>query len=325
LFIGNTVFIELLFFVRYDTLQDLFINNKTVCFHDTLANVMEREYPTSVDNFLKSSASDIERIVYVQNDDQCDGVVISRFSLSLVSTQIKSCKHLYPLFDEELFTQDVIVAISQTLGELGDELVNVMDMMSSKRLYLDRHDEYSSPSEECSFDALGEPKGVVWESFLTPFIFSIGLAGIAFIIWLVWKARKGAKPINRSVHIVTKDGPVLVETDSDAASLRQAQSRAVGASAASALSEVRPKERELVVAEECLLLEANMKKEEHDMTMRLREIEVKREEMKREIEVKREEMKIKMDVYKMRIELKDSDPTLSKDEIEILLPLSFSK
>ena len=59
--------------------------------------------------------------------------------------------------------------------------------------------------------------------------------------------------------------------------------------------------------------------------MKREEIEVKREEMKREIEVKREEMKIKMDVYKMRIELKDSDPTLSKDEIEILLPLSFSK
>ena len=184
---------------------------------------MEREYPTNVNNFHISSTNDTERLLNVQNDDQCDGVVISRFSLSLVSMQIKSCKRLYPLFDEELFTQDVIVAISQTLGELGDELVNVMDTMASKNLYLNRHDKDSSLIEECSFDALGEPEGVVWESFLTPFIFSVGLAGIAFIIGLVWTARKEAKkPINKNDCIVTEDGPVLVETNPEAANLRQA-------------------------------------------------------------------------------------------------------
>ena len=272
---------------------------------------MEREYPTNVNNFHISSTNDTERLLNVQNDDQCDGVVISRFSLSLVSTQIKSCKRLYPLFDEKLFTQDVIVAISQTLGELGDELVNVMDTMASKNLYLNRHDKDSSLIEECSFDALGEPEGVVWESFLTPFIFSVGLAGIAFIIGLVWTARKEAKkPINKNDCIVTEDGPVLVETNPEAANLRQAQSRAVGGSTASALSWVPSKERELAIAKERLPLEVNAKKKEYDMTKRNRSETWGNE--------------IKMDVYKIRIKLKDSDPTLSKEEIEILLPLHFS-
>ena len=37
--------------------------------------------------------------------------------------------------------------------------------------------------------------------------------------------------------------------------------------------------------------------------------------------LRREATKARMNVIKMRIDLKKSDPTLSKDEIDILLPL----
>jgi len=187
---------------EYESLQDLFINSKRVCFHNTFYDLMERKYPTNTEYFGNSSELDIYRLFDLQNDNMCDGVVISRYSLSFLSTQIDSCKHLYPLFDEELFTQDVIVAISQTLGELGDELVNVMDIMSSKNLYRDKHDNYSTFNDECTFDALGEPKGVVWKSFLTPFIFSVCLAGIAMTIGFVWKVHGDVYPVNENSDFI---------------------------------------------------------------------------------------------------------------------------
>ncbi len=42
----------------------------------------------------------------------------------------------------------------------------------------------------------------------------------------------------------------------------------------------------------------------------------------KDIEVKHQQMKVKMEVLKMRIELKKNDPTLSKYKIDNLLPLS---
>jgi len=169
---------------------------------------MERKYPTNTEYFVNTTENDIDRLRDLQNDNMCDGVVISRYSLSFISTQIESCKHLYPLYDEELFTQDIIVAISQTLGALGDELVNVMDIMSSKNLYRDKHDYHSTSYVECTFDALGEPEGVVWKSFLTPFIFSVFCAGIALTIGFLWKARKGVYFSNRGVNVGTKKSTV---------------------------------------------------------------------------------------------------------------------
>ena len=99
---------------------------------------------------------------------------------------------------------------------------------------------------------------------------------------------------------------LLCGTDAEAAALRQVQMKAAEANAASALASVRTKEREINVSEKRLLLE----EEAHSMDMRLKEIEVKHQQMK-----------VKMEVLKMRIELKKNDPTLSKYEIDSLLPL----
>jgi len=145
---------------------------------------MEREYPTNVGNFHTSNVNDTERLQYLQSNDQCDGVVISRYSLSFISTQVESsCNSLYPLYDEDLFSQEVIIPISQTLGELGDELVNVMDIMASKNLYRDRHNDIvSSLDEGCNFRVLNDQNGVLWESFSAPFIFSVVLVVIAFTV-----------------------------------------------------------------------------------------------------------------------------------------------
>jgi len=170
---------------RFQTIYDVFsAENKKVCFHDSLFGIMEREYPTDVDNFHNSTANDAERLLNLQNNDECDGLVISRYSLSFISTQIESsCDNLYPLYDENLFTQEVIIAISQTLGEFGDELVNIMDIMASKNLYRESHDNIvSNLSEGCEFKALNDRNGVAWESFFLPLVFSAALAVIAFII-----------------------------------------------------------------------------------------------------------------------------------------------
>jgi len=170
---------------RFKTIHEVFATeNKKVCFHDSLYGVMEREYPTNVDKFRNSSMSDTERLLSLQSNKECDGVVISRYSLSYISTLSEfSCDSLYPLYDEDLFAQEVVIAISQTLGELGNELVNVMDIMASKNLYRDKHDNYmSNLSEGCEFEAQKYRKGVEWESFFLPLIFSVGLASIAFFV-----------------------------------------------------------------------------------------------------------------------------------------------
>ena len=144
---------------------------------------MERKYPTNVDDFRNSSLDDTERLHDLQSNDQCDGVVISRYSLSFISTQTQSsCNSLYPLYDEDLFTQEVVVAVSQTLGELGDELINVMDIMASNNLYQERHDYIvSNLAEGCEFQAVNDRKGVAWESFFAPLVFSGALVVIVFI------------------------------------------------------------------------------------------------------------------------------------------------
>ena len=169
---------------RFKTIHDVFANEKTVCFHDSLYGIMKGDYPTNVDNFRNSSANDSQRLLNLQSNDECDSMVISRYSLSFISTQIKSsCDSLYPLYDEDLFSQEVIVSTSQTLGELGDGLINVMDIMASKNLYRDRHDEIvSNLTEGCEFQALNDRKGVAWKSFFSPLLFSIALTVIAFIV-----------------------------------------------------------------------------------------------------------------------------------------------
>jgi len=171
--------------IRFKSIHDVFATeNKKVCFHYSLFDIMEREYPTNVGNFHTSNVNDTERLQYLQSNDQCDGVVISRYSLSFISTQVESsCNSLYPLYDEDLFSQEVIIPISQTLGELGDELVNVMDIMASKNLYRDRHNDIvSSLDEGCNFRVLNDQNGVLWESFSAPFIFSVVLVVIAFTV-----------------------------------------------------------------------------------------------------------------------------------------------
>lgn len=103
-----------------------------------------------------------------------------------MSTQIGSCDGLYPLYYENLFTQEVIVAISQTLGDLGDEFVNVMSTMASKNLYRDRHDDYvANLGEACEFKALNDRTRVSWKALFSPFMFSVALAVTAFIIGCV--------------------------------------------------------------------------------------------------------------------------------------------
>ena len=99
---------------------------------------------------------------------------------------------------------------------------------------------------------------------------------------------------------------MLLGTEAEAAALRKAQTKAAEATAATALSALENKNRELAITEERLAIH----KAEHNMNMRLKEVEWKREEMK-----------ARMDVLKMRIELKKGDPTIPKDELDTFLPL----
>lgn len=99
---------------------------------------------------------------------------------------------------------------------------------------------------------------------------------------------------------------LLCGTEKEAAALRQVQMKAAEANAVSALASVRTKEREIDVSEKRFLLE----EEAHSMNMRLKELEVKHQQMK-----------VRMDILKMRSDLKKNDPSLSKDEIDHLLPL----
>ena len=201
---------------RFKTIHDVFAKNKTVCFHDSLYGVMKRDYPTNVDNFRNSSANDLQRLLNLQSNDECDSMVISRYSLSFISTQNKSsCDSLYPLYDEDLFTQEVIVAISQTLGELGDEVVNVMDIMASKNLYRESHDDIvSSLTEGCEFQALNHRKGVAWKSFFSPLVFAAALAVIAFIVGCM-KYKNGRK----SMQIESSSPQCTAEPEEELASL----------------------------------------------------------------------------------------------------------
>ena len=202
---------------RFQTIRDVFATeSKKVCFHDSLYGIMERKYPTNIDNFHHSSVNDSERLFYLQNNDDCDSMVISRYSLAFISTQIESsCDSLYPLYDEDLFTQEVIIAISQTLGELGDELINVMDIMASKNLYRERHDNIVSHfNEGCEYKALNDRNGVVWESFSLPLVFSVALAGIAFTVGCI-----KYKNQRESVHSESKPSQCIAEFEEELASL----------------------------------------------------------------------------------------------------------
>ena len=217
----NVNLVVVIISIRFKTIHDVFANEKKkVCFHDSLYGIMEREYPTNVDSFYNSSVNDKERLLYLQNDHGCDSVVISRYSLSLLSSQINSfCDSLYPLYDEDLFTQEVIIAISQTLGDLGYEIVSVMDTMASKNLYRDRHDEYMTTlSEGCEFKALNGRNGVAWESLFLPLVFSAALAAIAFTVGCM-KYKNGKKSTqsesSSSQRISEPEVASLLDNDDD--------------------------------------------------------------------------------------------------------------
>jgi len=184
---------------------------------------MERFYPTNIENFIYSDVSDVDRLLTLQLNEGCDGIIISRYSLDLIATYvendvvpIESCDGLYPLYDQELFTQDVIVPVSQTLGDLGDELIDIMNTMIDKKLYRDLHDErIGDLGKECQFEALGEPDGVVVQSFYSPFIFTMILAGIALVIGVghfIQKERNRQKEVE-SEEVDFNDETGSSETD----------------------------------------------------------------------------------------------------------------
>jgi len=223
----------MLSFARYYTIQDILVNDdKIVCFHDSLTPILESAFPTNAGNFNYSIETDEERLLSLQQGGkyECDGVVISRYSLSNLATQVEnktsevltSCNGLYPLYEEVLFSQDVIVPISQTLGELGDELMYAMNTMLRKGLYSDVHDWYANVGRECEYTALGEPVGVKWKALVTPLIFSCTLAGIALMIGVTrhffecWKTfrRNLVEDVN-SQSAVVKDS----NTESDVLSM----------------------------------------------------------------------------------------------------------
>jgi len=163
---------------EYYTIQDILIHDdKIVYFHDSFKPILERAFPTNVGNVNYSIETDEERLLSLQlgGKNECDGVVISRYSLSNLATQVEnkiseqltSCNELYLLYEEELFIQDVIVPISQTLGDLGDGLLYAINTMLSKGLYSDVHDRYANLGRECEYTALREPNGVVWKALVT--------------------------------------------------------------------------------------------------------------------------------------------------------------
>ena len=158
---------------------------------------MESDFPTYTFLFKGTGETDSSRINLLQDDSGCDGVIISRYSISFIATENDNCKVLYPLYDEELFVQDIVIPVSQTLGDLGDELIRIFNVMIEKDLYINAHNNARTAlGSECKFDALGEPDGVVEESFYTPLIFSVSLAGISLIIGFVWKSRRRVEPMN---------------------------------------------------------------------------------------------------------------------------------
>ena len=217
----NSIFLILL--NRFETFQDLLNdkNNKTrVCFHDSLKDVMEEMFPTDTRNFDYSNKTDRDRLVSLRDSEGCDGVIISRYSLSYIATQVKtdsldsltSCKSLYPLYDDELFTQDVVIPISPTLGSLGDELIDAMNKMLSKDRYIENHYWFASIGEECEFEGREEKEGVVThELFAAPFVFSLTLAlvSITLIIYKFSKRKNNEGPVDQEVPLVKKDIQVI--------------------------------------------------------------------------------------------------------------------
>jgi len=176
----------MLIFARYYTIRDILLkDDKIVCFHDSLKPILESAFPTYVGSFNYSIETDEERLVSLQQGGkyECDGVVISQYSLSNLATRVESktselltsCNRLYPLYEEVLFSQDVIVPMSQTLGELGDELVYAINTRLSIGLYSDVHDRYANLGRDCEYTALGEPVGVlcVMEGICDPFDFFV--------------------------------------------------------------------------------------------------------------------------------------------------------
>ena len=220
--ISYTNCIFLIMLNRFETFQDLLSdkNNKTVCFHDSLKDVMEEMFPTDTRNFDYSNETDEDRLVSLRKSEGCDGVIISRYSLSYIATQVKtdsldsltSCNSLYPLYDDELFTQDVVIPISPTLGSLGDELVDAMNKMLSKDRYIENHHWFASIGEECEFEGKEEKEGVVThELFAAPFVFSLTLAlvSITLIIYKFSKRKNNEGPVDQEVPLVKKEIQVI--------------------------------------------------------------------------------------------------------------------
>ena len=216
----------MLIFARYYTIQDILVtDDKIVCFHDSLKPVLENAFPTNAGKFNYSIETDEERLLSLQQGGkyECDGVVISRYSLSNLGTQVEnktskiltSCNGLYPLYEQVLFSQDVIVPISQTLGELGDELLFAMNTMLRKGLYSDVHDWYANLGRECEYTAMGEPVGVKWEAFVTPLIFSCTLAGISLMIGVTRQFNKIRKKLVNTNVVEDLNSEFVVVEDSN--------------------------------------------------------------------------------------------------------------
>jgi len=197
---------------RFETIHEILNKDgNIICLHSSLKSTMEREFPTNSDSFNYLIEWDEDRLVSLQRDNnECDGVVISRYSLASLATRVEmqtsqvllSCDKLYPLYESELFSLDVIVPISQTLGVLGDELTKVVNTMLDKSVYSDRHNMHANYGRECEYEALGEPSGVSWKSFATPLLFSCSLAVIALLAGLLKKC-------------LPKDGSSSVQSSSD--------------------------------------------------------------------------------------------------------------
>ena len=176
---------------RFNSLHDLASkSDQYACNHLNTLDALERAgYSRMI--FKSSAQTDIERILALENGDMgCDGVIISRSSLEILS---KNSEHkdivcsLYPLFEEDIFVSSVVIPIGPSLGEVGKELLMETNDMLSKFYFTALYNEeifmYDRQSA-CKFMELQVEFEVQFRSFILPIFLAVLLSCLGVIVKL---------------------------------------------------------------------------------------------------------------------------------------------
>lgn len=128
----------------YTSLDDILkADNATICVHESTVN-MFREQFLAASSVLDGKPYDSGEFLDALGTDECDAVVLIADYLSYLRAMegVNVCSNVHILYQQSLLDVDIHIPAYPLLADMGEELVDQMNLLIEEGVYAKWHNEY---------------------------------------------------------------------------------------------------------------------------------------------------------------------------------------